>query len=119
MQSQNMLADGFSDKLHARVCLLQVFYIKYLLTNCRLASVKALLQLPLFYFINRNILIQLWGKGEFFSAIVHLHVASVKRGFLFLFVLGIVCAILLWHSLCLQYIYFGVMKSSSVSFLCF
>ena len=34
-------------------------------------------------------------------------VVSVRRGFLFLCVLGMGCVILLWHSLCLPYTHFG------------
>ena len=33
------------------------------------------------------------------------YVVSVRRGFLFLLVLGMGCVILLWHSLCLPYNY--------------
>ena len=35
------------------------------------------------------------------------YVVSVRRGFLFLMVLGMGCVILLWHSLGLPYNYFG------------
>ena len=35
-------------------------------------------------------------------------VVSVQRGFLFLWVLGMGCVILLWHSLSLPYNYFGI-----------
>ena len=38
------------------------------------------------------------------SATVYLYVVSVRRGFLFLLMLGIGCVILLWHSLGLSYI---------------
>ena len=34
------------------------------------------------------------------------YVVSVRRGFLFLLVLGMGCVILLWHSLCLPYNYY-------------
>ena len=36
------------------------------------------------------------------------YVASVRRGFLFLCVLGIGCVILLWHSLSLPFNYFAL-----------
>ena len=35
------------------------------------------------------------------------YVVSVRRGFLFLWVLGMGCVILLWHSLSLPYNYFA------------
>ena len=35
------------------------------------------------------------------------YVVSVRKGFLFLLVLGIGCVILLWHFLCLPYNYLG------------
>ena len=41
------------------------------------------------------------------------HVVSVQRGFLFLWVLGIGCVILLWHSLSLPYNYFGLFHYTS------
>ena len=42
------------------------------------------------------------------------YVVSVWRGFLFLWVLGIAYAILLWHSLSLPYNYFEFKPSSGV-----
>ena len=39
------------------------------------------------------------------------YVVSVRRGFLFLLVLGMGCVILLWHCLCLQYNYFPLLLS--------
>ena len=38
------------------------------------------------------------------------YVVSVRRGFLFLWVIGMGCVILLWHSLDLPYNYFSVKK---------
>ena len=42
------------------------------------------------------------------------YVVSVRRGFLFLWVLGMGYVILLWHSLSLPYNYFGVIFKGSV-----
>ena len=39
------------------------------------------------------------------------YIVSVRRGFLFLLVLGIGCVILLWHSLCLPYNYFRLFQN--------
>ena len=49
------------------------------------------------------------GKRELFflQCFTCNHVVSVRRGFLFLLVLGIGCVILLWHSLGLPHDYFG------------
>ena len=41
------------------------------------------------------------------------YVVSVWRGFLFLWVLGMGCVVLLWHSLSLPYDYFSRLKRSS------
>ena len=46
------------------------------------------------------------------------YVVSVRREFLFLWVLGVGHVILLWHSLSLPYNYFGVRVSVTFHFMC-
>ena len=44
------------------------------------------------------------------------YVVSVRRGFLFLWVIGMGYVILLWHSLSLPYNYFGLCLKTTISF---
>ena len=61
-------------------------------------------------FIRKGVVDQLprLGKRELVCLLLFTcnYVVSVRRGFLFLWLLGMGCVILLWHSLGLQYNYF-------------
>ena len=54
-----------------------------------------------------------FGERELFFLLLFTcnYVVSVRRGFLFLWVLWMCCFILLWHSLSLPYNYFGVIPT--------
>ena len=72
--------------------------------SCPLASVKLIFPFFLALYTGSLVsIVALWATC--FSCY---YVVSVRRGFLFLLVLGIGCLILLWHSLGIQYNYFVV-----------
>ena len=79
-------------------------------------SCRVLYSIVNYLYVNCSGSITSVGKERaYLSAIVYLdnidhcrnHVVSVRRGVLFLLLPRVGCLILLWHSLCLPYDYFG------------
>ena len=71
------------------------------------ASCRILSSIVSFSYVSCSGSITSVGEERAYLSATCKHVVSVRRGFLLLWVLGMGCVILLWHSLSLPYHYFG------------